>query len=136
METEKYTKILVVEDNADDSLMLIRQLQKAQLDDHVTFVDNGQRALDLLLEAKEPLLAVFLDLRLPGVSGIEILEKMRRESHLQTVPVIVMTGSTDPKDLEECGRLGVTAFLSKPIDLTTFIKTVAHLFPPKTPPKP
>jgi CheY-like chemotaxis protein len=121
--------IIVVEDNIDDSFMLERQLQKAQIDDHVIFIDNGRKALDFLIEMGHPPLAVFLDLRLPGLGGIEVLEKMRQEPSLKDVPVIVMTGSSDPTDLEKCTRLGVTAFLSKPIKLVTFIKTVTHLFP-------
>jgi len=122
------TPILVVEDNANDSYLLTRQLARAHFEDCVTVIGNGQDAFDYLLRAPTPL-AVFLDLRLPGMSGIQLLEKIRQEERLRTVPVIVMTGSVDPKDVEECSRLGVTAYLPKPVGLSTFIKTVAHLFP-------
>ncbi len=128
MENSNLTKILVVEDNLDDSFMLIRQLEKAQIDDHVTFIEDGKAALDFLLETPRPPIAIFLDLRLPGVSGLQILERIRQESHLSSVPVIVMTSSIDPKDLDACTRLGVRAFLSKPINLRTFIRTVTHVF--------
>ncbi len=123
------TPILVVEDNADDSFLLTRQLARAQFEDCVTVIGNGQDALDFLLHTGTVPLAVFLDLRLPGMSGTQLLEKMRAEPRLQAVPVIVMTGSVDPRDVEECSRLGVTAYLPKPVTLSTFIKTVAHLFP-------
>jgi two-component system, response regulator len=123
------TPILVVEDNADDSFLLTRQLARAHFDDCVTVVSNGQDALDFLNHTMAIPLAIFLDLRLPGMSGIQLLEKIRQEPRLQAVPVIVMTGSADPRDVEECSRLGVTAYLPKPVSLTTFIKTVAHLFP-------
>jgi CheY-like chemotaxis protein len=132
MKAPKSTNMLVVEDNADDSFMLIRQLEKAQIDDHVTVIDNGREALDFLLKATHPPLALFLDLRLPGLSGVELLEKIRREARLQAMPVIIMTGSSDPEDLSECSRLGVTAYLSKPVALSTFIQTVTHLFPKTT----
>ena len=120
--------ILVVEDNADDSFLLTRQLARAHFEDCVTVIGNGQDAFDYLQHSAAPL-AVFLDLRLPGMSGVELLEKIRQDERLRKVPVIVMTGSVDPQDVDECTRLGVTAYLPKPVGLTTFIKTVAHLFP-------
>lgn len=127
--SKETTPILVVEDNADDSFLLTRQLARAQFDDCVTVIGNGQDAFDFLMHTSAVPLAIFLDLRLPGMSGTQLLEKIRGESRLQAVPVIVMTGSVDPRDVEECSRLGVTAYLPKPVTLTTFIKTVAHLFP-------
>jgi len=122
------TSILVVEDNDDDSFLLTRQLARAHFEDCVTVIGNGEDAFDHLLHSPTPL-AIFLDLRLPGMSGLELLEKIRATEGLAKVPVIVMTGSVDPEDVKECTRLGVTAYLPKPVGLTTFIKTVAHLFP-------
>lgn len=123
------TNILVVEDNADDSFMLVRQLEKAQIDDQVTVVDNGSKALEWLQATTPPPLAVFLDLKLPGMSGMELLENIRGDSRLKDLPVIIMTGSSDPNDLRKCEQFGVSGFLEKPVSLTNFIKTVAHLFP-------
>jgi len=128
IDSHRRTSILVVEDNADDSFLLTRQLARAHFEDCVTVIGNGQDAFDYLQHAATPL-AVFLDLRLPGISGLQLLEKIRADARLRSVPVIVMTGSVDPKDVAECSRLGVTAYLPKPVGLTTFIKTVAHLFP-------
>ena len=132
MDPAKSTTILVVEDDANDSFLLIRQLEKAQIDDHVTVIDNGQNALTFLHEATELPLAIFLDLRLPGLTGLDLLKKIREDSRLQSVPVIIMSGTSDPNDVRECERLGITAFMEKPISLTSFIKTVAHLFPKAT----
>jgi CheY-like chemotaxis protein len=129
MEPAKSTNILVVEDDADDSFMLVRQLEKAQIDDHVTVIENGQKALTFLQAATDLPLCIFLDLRLPGLPGVELLEAIKADPRLQAIPVIIMTGSTNPHDVTECQRLGATGFLEKPIGLTDFIKTVAHLFP-------
>jgi two-component system response regulator len=126
---DRRSQILVVEDNADDSFLLTRQLARAHFEDCVTVIGNGQDALDFLQHSSAPPLAIFLDLRLPGLSGIEVLEQIRANERIRAVPVIIMTGSVDPKDVEECSRLGVTAYLPKPVGLSTFIKTVAHLFP-------
>jgi two-component system response regulator len=122
------TSILVVEDNADDSFLLTRQLARAHFEDCVTVIGNGYDALEYLQRSSTPL-AVFLDLRLPGMSGVELLDKIRQDYRLRSVPVIVMTGSLDPRDVQECDRLGVTAYLPKPVGLSTFIKAVTHLFP-------
>ena len=135
MEPETSTKILVVEDSVDDSFLLTRQLARAHLDDCVTVIGDGKDALSFLLHATTLPLAVFLDLRLPSLGGIQLLETIRQEPRLKAIPVIVMTASIDPKDVDECTRLGVTAYLPKPVSVATFIKIVAHLFPRVTAPK-
>jgi len=129
MKLTNQTQILVVEDDANDSFLLTHQLAKAQMDDCVVLIDNGKEALDFLLHAPVPPIALFLDLHLPGISGIELLETIRQEPRLKAMPVIVMTGFNDPHDMKKCIQLGVTAYLQKPIKLATFIKTIAHLFP-------
>src|ERR1700761_7579596 len=123
IESRSKTPILVVEDNADDSFLLTRVLARAHFEDCVTVIGNGQDALEYLQRMPLPL-AVFLDLRLPGLNGVELLGKIREDERLRPVAVIVMTGSVDPKDVEACNRLGVTAYLPKPVGLSTFIKTV------------
>ncbi len=122
----------MVEDNEDDSYLLTRQLIRAQIDDHVAVFGNGEDALEFLLRTSQVPLVIFLDLRLPGLSGVDLLKRVRREPRLQAVPVIVMTGYLDSQDVKACERLGVTTYLPKPISLTVFIKAVAHLFPHKS----
>ena len=131
--SETTVRVLVVEDNADDRELLLRQLRKSGMDTHVKFISNGQEALDFLSRPGEAfladeLIAIFLDLRLPSLSGIELLRRLRRQEHLQDVPVIVMTSSNDPNDLEECRRLKVTNYVSKPVTFTSFSKAVADVF--------
>src|SRR5271170_2848894 len=119
-----HTRILIVEDDENDSLLLTRQLTKAQIDDHVTVIANGEDAFDFLLTTPHLPIAVFHDLRLEGgINGLELLEKIRSETRLKDVPVIIMTGSDNAKDMETGERLGVTAYLLKPVAITTFIKT-------------
>jgi two-component system, response regulator len=130
MELTDHTRILIVEDDENDSFLLTRQLAKAQIDDHVTVIANGEDAFDFLLTTPHLPIAIFLDLRLEGgMGGLQLLEKIRNEKRLKEVPVIIMTGSNDAKDMETGERLGATAYLLKPVAVTTFIKTVAHLFP-------
>jgi len=129
MQTGNLTKLLVVEDNRTDSYLLTHQLTRAKMNDRVTIVDNGKDALDFLSHASPLPLAIFLDLNLPGLGGIDLLKMIRKDPRLQNIPIIIMTGSTEVKSLEECTRLGVYDYLIKPISLATFIKSVAHLFP-------
>jgi CheY-like chemotaxis protein len=129
------SRILIIEDNPHDSFFLTRQLNRARLDDHITVIPDGQQALDFILKsstAEKPLrfVAVFLDLRLPSLDGLALLRKLRAIPHLHDLPVIVMTSSTEESDLEECRKLAVKAYVTKPVKLTEFIKAVAHVFPP------
>ncbi len=127
MKLNKRRQILVVEDDADDSFLLRHQLARARFKDHVIFVEDGQEALDFLLQAPFPPIAILLDLHLPGLSGVELLQRVRQDSRLQAIPVVVMTGYNDPHDMKKCHELGITAYLRKPIDLSIFIKTVSDL---------
>jgi CheY-like chemotaxis protein len=129
---DRQVRVLVVEDNPDDRDLLLRQLRKSGMDTHVKFITNGQEAFDFLnrpdFALSEKLIAVFLDLRLPGISGIELLQHVRQRDDLRAIPVIVMTSSINPKDLDECRRLQVTNFVAKPVTYSSFSKAVADVF--------
>ena len=125
--------MLVVEDNADDRDLLLRQLRKTGMADQVKFISDGKEALLYLTEPDSPatdeeLIAIFLDLNLPSISGLEVLRSLRQNEERQETPVIVMTSSNDPRDLEECRRLNVTQYVSKPVTFTSFSKAVADVF--------
>ncbi len=103
------------------------------MDSHVKFIANGQEALDFLLNQGNPalakeIIAVFLDLKLPSLDGIELLRHLRANDSLQHLPVIVMTSSNDPRDMEECRRLKVTNYVPKPVSFPVFSKAVANVF--------
>ncbi len=73
------------------------------------------------------LIAVFLDLKLPSMNGVEMLRRLRRIPRVQNISVIVMTSSLDPKDFEECQRLKVAAFIPKPVTFESFSKAITSL---------
>jgi CheY-like chemotaxis protein len=132
-------RVLVVEDNADDRELLLRQLRKTGMADHVKFISDGEEAFNFLtvpdpLPVAQELIAIFLDLKLPTLNGLDLLRALRERARFQTTPVIVMTSSNDPRDLEECRRLNVTNYVSKPVTFTSFSKAVADVFHlPRTP---
>jgi len=127
------TRILIIEDSSDDQELLMRQLRKAQLDRQVKVISNGKVALEFLMDkdaSHEDLVAVFLDLKLPLVSGLELLDKIRQSDNkrIRNIPVIVMTSSNTPADLEKCQQLRVSSYVQKPITFSAFAKAVAKSF--------
>jgi len=131
MDATHHSPILVVEDNTDDSELLVRRFARAGLDDSVTVISNGQDALDFLSRLASPPRVIFLDLKLPGLTGIELLRRIKQLERLQSAPVVIVSGQITPEEKAIAESLGVTDFLPKPIELSAFIKIVAHTFPSK-----
>ena len=130
---DRDVRVLVIEDDVDDRELLLHQLRKGGMDEHVKFIANGKEALAFLTgpraeSVSKKLIAIFLDLKLPGIGGIELLRRLREREEHAHVPIIVMTSSNDPKDLEECQRLKVAHYVPKPVTFTSFSKAVADTF--------
>ncbi len=124
-------RILIIEDNPDDEALLLRQLKKAELDRHIQVINDGGEALNFLTGKQfkcEELAAVFLDLRLPRIDGLKILEVINSDRRLRSIPVIVMTSSNSPEELDKCRELGVAAFVQKPLTFSSFAKAFADTF--------
>jgi CheY-like chemotaxis protein len=129
MENALKTRILIVEDNLDDVELLMRQLKKANLKEQVKVISDGHLALEFLtLSESEHLVALFLDLKLPSLNGLELLEKIRTHEKMQHLPVIVMTSSNSPEDLQKCKELRVLNYVQKPVTFEAFQKAVASTF--------
>lgn len=123
--------ILLVEDNPNDVEMTRRALRKGQIPNQLTVARDGQEALDILEAAKRDMESgpglILLDLNLPRVSGLEVLEQIKSDPHLKRIPVIVLTTSTREEDVVGTYNLGVNTFITKPVRFEDFIKVVATI---------
>jgi CheY-like chemotaxis protein len=125
-------RVVVVEDDPNDRDLLTRQLKKSAIDSHVKFFVDGEEALAFLSNLPPALpftelIAIFLDLHLPGMSGVDLLREIRRQPRVSDIPVIVMTTSLNPRDFEACQQLKVAAFVPKPITFESFSKAITGL---------
>jgi CheY-like chemotaxis protein len=116
-------QLLLIEDNEDDIFFMKRALKSAEIDDPLEVLKDGQDAIDYLNaaaamvadRAQPPLpCVIFLDLKLPRKTGLEVLEFIRQQPELRTVVVLVLTTSRERRDVENAYKLGANAFLVKP----------------------
>jgi len=127
--------VLLVEDNPQDELLTLRALRKAGLSKPVEVVRDGQQALDFLFgqgefaeRADEPLpLVILLDLKLPRLSGVEVLQQLRANERTRLLPVVILTSSDDSQDRLRCYQVGANSFVRKPVDCAEFAETIARL---------
>ena len=127
--------ILVVEDNADDVLLIQRAFDKAKLANPLHFVTDGDKAVQYLSgtgpyadRSSHPLpTMMLLDLKLPRRSGFEVLEWVRSQSALKVLPVVVLTSSKEDADVRRAYALGANTYLAKPVALDGLIEMVRTL---------
>lgn len=126
--------ILLVEDSPKDAELTLAALQKCQLCNEVAMVRDGAEALDYLRcigkhagrEAVSPAV-VLLDLKMPKVDGLEVLEQIRADPALRHTPIVMLTSSREEKDLLRSYELGVNAFVVKPVDFKEFFAAIQDL---------
>jgi CheY-like chemotaxis protein len=124
--------ILLVEDNADDEKLILMSLHKSKITNEVVVARDGQEALDILLGSKdkpEPLkpTVILLDLHLPKVDGLEVLQRLRRDERTKLLPVVVLTSSDEESDRIKSYSLGANSYVCKPVDFVDFAAAVREL---------
>jgi CheY-like chemotaxis protein len=128
-------EILLVEDNDYDAELTLRALKQNNSSNRIIRFSDGQEALDYLFqpeainEAKmraKPKL-ILLDLKLPGVSGLEVLQAVKSDPRTRLIPVVVLTSSTEEKDIINSYQLGGNSYISKPVEFDNFMETMKHL---------
>lgn len=131
---EQTRRILLVEDSPNDIELTLEALAENRLANEVVVVRDGEEALDYLhrrgiykLRAEGSPAVVLLDLKLPKVNGLEVLEHVKADPALKTVPVVVLTSSREEPDLERCYGLGVNAYVVKPVDFHEFVEAIKRV---------
>ncbi len=128
-------EIILVEDNPSDAEMTIRALKKSNLANKIVHLRDGAEALDFIFgkgqyegrntELKPKL--ILLDLKMPKVNGIEVLEKIKDNELTRSIPVVVLTSSNEDPDIRRCYELGVNSYIVKPVDFENFSKSISEL---------
>jgi two-component system response regulator len=128
-------EILLVEDNPNDEELTIYALKKKNITNHIHTVHDGAEALEYLFctgayadrRINDPPKVVLLDLKLPKVDGLEVLERVKADVRTRIIPVIVLTSSQEERDIVESYHLGVNSYIVKPVDFDQFIEVVHQL---------
>ena len=127
-------RILLVEDNSNDVELTLAALEEYHLANEVIVVTDGVEALDYLYRrgayAERPPgnpVMILLDLKLPKLDGLEVLREIKQDPDLRYLPVIMLTSSREERDLVESYRLGVNAYVVKPVDFGQFVGAVRHI---------
>jgi len=122
--------ILLVEDNADDEQLTLRAMRQSEVPNMIRVARDGAEALDQLFGPSAgnrlPDL-ILLDLKLPKVSGLEVLQKVRSEEKTRGLPIVILTSSDEEKDIVESYNFGANSYIRKPVDFDEFIDAVRQL---------
>lgn len=132
--TTELKRILLVEDNQKDVDLALAALAENELANEVVVVRDGEQALDYLyqrgsyrLRAPGNPAVVLLDLKLPKVSGLEVLEQIKKDLQLKVVPIVMLTSSREEIDLASSYQCGVNAYVVKPVTFSQFVQALREL---------
>jgi len=127
--------ILLVEDNPDDVALTLRALRKNNIANEVIVANDGVEALDYLFgtgayagrDVSKIPEVVLLDLKLPRIDGLKVLERLRSDERTKIAPVVILTSSKEEQDLVRSYKLGANSYIRKPVDFTQFSEAVRQL---------
>ncbi len=127
--------ILLVEDNADDEALTLRALKKNHIQNQIIVARNGIEALDYLFatgthQGRDQTILpqlILLDLKLPKINGLQVLQKIRADERTQILPVVILTSSNEEEDRLRGYKLGANSYIRKPVNFDRFIEAVRQL---------
>jgi two-component system response regulator len=125
---QNVVEILLVEDNQEDAELTIRALKKNNLANNLLHLHDGEEALKFLFSTTTSTLPklILLDLKMPKVDGIEVLRKIKADEVKKMIPVVLLTSSKEERDIIASYKLGVNAYIVKPVDFEKFVKVVSE----------
>ena len=128
--------LLLVEDNSNDAELAIRELKKHNLANNFFHVKNGEEALDFIFakgkyagvrDAANPPKLILLDIQMPKVSGIEVLQQIKSDERTKIIPVVILTSSKEDPDIKACYKLGANSYIVKPVNFEGFAESIKNL---------
>ena len=128
-------EILLVEDNPHDAELTMMALNDYKLANKLIWVEDGEEALDFLFgrgkyagrKVEQHPKVVLLDLKMPKVGGLEVLEEMRKDKNTRSIPVVVLTSSSEEQDIVNSYNLGVNSYIVKPVEFEKFLAAVKEI---------
>ena len=128
-------EVLIVEDNQNDAELAIRALKKQKLANNLVHLLDGAEALDFIFctgpysgrNINNVPRVILLDLKMPKVNGLEVLEKIKSDPRTKTIPVVILTSSAEDPDIKKSYELGANSYIVKPVEFDNFSKTVNDL---------
>ena len=131
---KKEVVILIAEDDEGHATLIKKNLKRAGLSNQMRHFRDGEGTLNFLLRRGKGLqrdsnvaYLLLLDIRMPKIDGIEVLRKIKEHEELRKIPVIIITTTDDPREVEECHRLGCSNYITKPVDYDLFIEVIKKL---------
>ena len=128
--------VVLVEDNIDDAELAIRELRKHKVGNNLLHLKDGEEALHFVFgtgnytgqrNLQHLPKVILLDIQMPKVNGIEVLEKIKADDRTKAVPVVILTSSNQSPDIKKCYNLGVNSYIVKPVDFENYSKTIREL---------
>lgn len=131
---EPIKRILLVEDDKKDIELTVTALSEYNLANEIAIAHDGVEALDYLYRrgafAQRPddkPLVILLDLKMPRLDGLQVLKQLKTDEQMRSIPIVILTSSRESRDLEECYKLGVNAYVVKPVRFTAFVEAVKQI---------
>lgn len=128
--------VLLVEDNINDAELAIRELKKHHMANNLFHAQDGEEALEFIFatgrykevrDVVHPPKLVLLDIQMPKVSGIEVLERIKSDERTRSIPVVILTSSKEDPDIKKCYALGVNSYIVKPVNFEGFAESIRNL---------
>lgn len=128
--------VLLVEDNPDDAELTIRELRRNHFSNNMFHAKDGEEALDFIFATGKfsairsilsPPKLVLLDIQMPKLNGIEVLEKIRSDERTRKTPVVILTSSNQDPDIRTCYNLGANSYIVKPVDFDKFTEAIRNI---------
>jgi two-component system response regulator len=134
MENLNAVEILIVEDNPQDAELTIRAMRKNNLANNLYLVEDGEEALDFIFckgkyanrSFAQPPKVIFLDLKLPKISGLEVLQEIKSNPLTKSMPVVMVTSSREDPDIRKAYELGVNSYVVKPVNFEDFLSAMSQ----------